>query len=225
MRQLVTEVAQFRADVAQHFVQAGSPLLVRGGASAWPALAEWVLDRFAQHVEGVDLRLSTSADVTEGGGSTGGKDVAAYFDEWRARGAAGQGRREPPLWHFDPEFFDRAPRLRRHYDFSAVERLDGAGAGAGAGAAPSFDVLSLSFGGGDGLGFHCHGATWFGLAAGRKRWRVVPAAEFRVTSRAARQPWASAPQGPPSPAAAPFPGLECEMGAGDLLYLPSGCGL
>ena len=188
----------------EELAAAGLPFAVRAAASTWPALREWTLERFGEHTGKQKLFLSRSAAVTEGEGNSGGLEWPLPFADWVSRGSSCD-----PLWHFDPSLLERVPCLSRHFDFEGEMVPDQVRSLATSMHEP-FHVLSLSLCDGtrgDGLGWHCHAATIFGLAVGRKDWLLVPPGDFR---------------GPGKSYLETGQGLMCSMEAGDVLFVPSG---
>ena len=191
-----TSVAcRYRGSERPKSITGALPCLWKGAVRHWPACREWQEDRFAAHLgEEHELLLASSDEVTHGEGGTGGSEVRRTFREWSACAASG-------LWHFDGSLLDSIPSLQVHYCFNKF----------GANMYKPFDVLSLSFGAGNGLGFHSHGATLFGLATGIKTWHLLPPEAFR---------------GQETPIAFQEGGGGSEivltMEAGDLLYVPPG---
>lgn len=92
--------------------------------------------------------------------------------------------------------------------------------------AGAFGRVALSFGvapPGSGVPFHTHGPTWAEALVGRKRWLLYPPEERPpFDGGASTLSWLRRWQGGDRAIAAHGPPLDCTLGPGEALYLPSG---
>ena len=212
----VQQVADLSPEAfAECHLRPGVPVVFRGRAAAWPALARWSR-AFFQREYGSDPAVifdpSQAGSPGCGLSTTTLGDVLARIDD-----------PDPPYARFHP-LLDRHPELLHDLDRAW---LDSMRVRASFGGFP-FHTLFLGPKGSS-TPIHCAGnENLFVQVQGRKRWRFWrPDARFVLDPRANRAPAKACPVDPDAPDEAVWPGFEeldhwqVVLEPGDVLYVPA----